>query len=133
MKNPYLLKRSPSSNLRTLLLGPTSSDRRNANELRKKPPTSFLFLSFFSLSFLFSFPFLSFHPFLFSFPLCCSYSLRIGCELPLFIAIPCSIHLDTWLAMCHTCICFFMPCCLCMLCDTWLAMCHPTPVASKNV
>ena len=103
----------PSSNVQTLLCGPKSFDRRNANELRKKPSASFLFLSFFSFSFLFflfSFPFLSFPPFLFSFPLCCFSPLRTGCELPLFIAIPCSMHVDTWQAMCHTCICFCMPC-----------------------
>ena len=61
-KNPYLLKRSPSSNLRTLLLGPTRSYCRNANESRKKPSAS-LFLFFFP-SFL---SFLSFFsPFTFS-------------------------------------------------------------------
>ena len=71
-KNPYLLKHSPSSNLRTLLLGSTSSERWNAKVLRKKLSTSFLFLSFFSFYFpflLFSFfsyfPFLSFPPVLF--------------------------------------------------------------------
>ena len=82
MKNPYLLKRSPSSNLRTLLLGRTSSDRRNANELRKKPSTSFLFLSFFSFSFLFIIFSLSF---LLSLSLLSSLALFLSCSPLLFL------------------------------------------------
>ena len=82
-KNPYLLKRRPSSNFRTLLLGPRSSDRRNAN---------FLFSLFLLLPSFFSFPlsfFLLFPSFLslsfFSFLSFLSVLLSTYCDLPLLI------------------------------------------------
>ena len=74
-KNPYLLKRRPSSNLLTLLLGPRSSDRRNADFLFSLFLSPFillpsLFLSSFSfISLPFILLFLFFLSFLF-FPFC---------------------------------------------------------------
>ena len=94
-KNLYLLKCSPSTNLRTLLLGSTSFDRQNANELRKKPPASFVFLYFFSFFFLLSFLLSSISLFLSSSPLLL---LRTN----LFILLAPSMQVDTWFAMCHT-------------------------------
>ena len=132
MKNLYLLKRSPSSNLRTLLLGPTSSNRRDVNELMKKPPTSFIFLSFFFLSFLF---FLFSLSFLLSISLISSLSLFLSClslllQTHLFIQNFTFMQVDTWLSMClvKTCILTHgLPC------VTHMVMCHPIPDASKNV
>ena len=77
MKNLCLLKRSPLSNLRTLFLGPTSSDRRNADFLFSLFLSPFLHLSSLflsSLSFL-SLPFLFSLSFLFIL-------LSTGCEPP---------------------------------------------------
>ena len=118
-KNPYLLKHSPSSNLRTLLLGPTSSDRLNADFLFSLILSPFLLLpSPFLLlpSHLISFLSLSFFSFF-------SLSFLLGCPSPElisshFISMPIGMHVDTCFAMCHTCIC------LCMSYDTLLAMCH---------
>ena len=71
------------------------------------PHLSFsLFLTFLSLPFLFPSLFLSAPPFLYELVSSHIIDMSIG------------NHVDTWLAMCHTCIC------LCMLCDTWLSMCH---------
>ena len=145
-----------TSNLRTLLLGPTSFDHQNANVLRKKPPASFLFLSFFSFSFLFflfshfflfSFPFLSFPPFLFSFPTLPSFYEHLHLYMHAFLwilthGLPCVTHMAfhvslTWISMCHS---HGFPCVTHMAfhvsymhVDTWLAMCHSTLVASKDV
>ena len=82
--------------------------------------SSFLSISSFSFFLIFllfsSFLFSSFVPF--SFPFLLS-------PPSMNISIYTCMHVDTWLAMCPTCICMHV--------DTWLSMCHPTPVVLKNV
>ena len=79
-------------------------------------PSFYPFISLSSPSLSFSFSPFSPFSFSFSFPFCSSFPLQIGL-LSFYRYVQC-MHVYTWLAMCHTCICLGIPY------GTWLAMCH---------
>ena len=87
-KNPYLLKRRPSSNLLTLLLGSWSKEFRSSKRRLPFLPLSFSLSSHsLSLSFFSFLPFSPFHSSLsfLSFLSSLSVLLSTCCDLPLFI------------------------------------------------